>query len=194
MVWRSLEDRFTSKGYYQIDESNGVKNKDKWRSVNKYDRFRSSDPSHYFGALLSFEGDEFSDLDLRTYAGAYTGRQFFATALLDMKVEAGLVYVDEQYGLGDDQDYPGGNWSLNLTSDYLGGLLGGGSRLYLDHDGIANFDEIDTLILNTTLGLGVPVFSGLEFGAEMKFEYDGGVSSELDELERMVSFRLGYVW
>lgn len=38
-VWRSLQDRYTTRLYGEIDEANGVKNAENWTSLVKYDRF-----------------------------------------------------------------------------------------------------------------------------------------------------------
>jgi putative salt-induced outer membrane protein YdiY len=148
MTWRSLKDRYSSKGWWEFDEANDLRNKNKWRSVNKYDRFREGDPDNYYGALIAVEGDEFANIEVRTYMGPYIGRTFFDSPILELEGEVGLVYVYEAYEIPideegtDDYDYPGGNWGLRITSDWVSGYLGDGSTLYIDHDGIANFDDI----------------------------------------------------
>ncbi len=49
------------------------------------------------------EGDEFSDLDLRTTVGPYIGRQFFESSYLDLRGEVGLVWVDEQQDPSEEE-------------------------------------------------------------------------------------------
>lgn len=200
-IWRSLKDRYTVRAYYELDENDGIKNKNKWRWRNKYDRFSQADPDNYYGLLLAFEGDEFADLDLRTFVGPYIGRQFFERPLLSLKGEVGLVYVDERLdpdpfedpedvGLPDQNDYPGANWDLHLTSDFIGA----GTDFYINHDGIINFDETDALLLNTTIGLKFTVFGGIEAGFEARYEYDGGVAPDVEELDETYNIRIGYKW
>ncbi|MCZ6831590.1 MAG: DUF481 domain-containing protein [Gammaproteobacteria bacterium] len=189
-IWRSLKDRYTIRANYELDEANGEKNKNKWRWRNKYDRFSTENPDKYIGALVAFEGDEFADLDLRTYVGPYIGRQFFEGNFLTLSGEVGLVYVDERFDVGENNSYPGSNWALHLTSNYFGGS----SNFYIDHDGILNFEETDALILNTTIGIKFKVYGGVEAGVEFKYEYDGGVAKEVDELDETYNFRLGYAW
>ncbi|MCX2980362.1 DUF481 domain-containing protein [Halieaceae bacterium IMCC14734] len=188
-TWRSLKDRYSIAASYEYDEANGVRSKNKWRWRNKYDRF-TANSDNYFGVLLGFEGDEFIDLDLRTTFGPYIGRQFLETKLLSVRGEVGLVYVDEQYDVQEDNDYPGANWGLHLTSDYFGG----DSTFYVDHDGILNFDETDALVLNTTIGISFPLVYGLEAGLEIKYEYDGGVADEVEDLDETYNFVVGYSW
>ena len=198
-TWRSLRDRYTITAYYELDEANNERNKNKWRWRNKYDRFNQEDPDTYWGILLAFEGDEFSDLDLRTTVGPYIGRQFFESSYLDLRGEAGLVWVDEQQdpseeevadGAPDQNDYPGSAWALYLTSDFFGGS----SDFYVNHDGTINFEETDALLLNTTIGIKFTVYGGIKTGVEARFEYDGGVGPDRDEMDETYNVFVGYEW
>ena len=101
-----------------------------------------------------------------------------------------MVYVFEQFDVAEDNDYPGANWALHITSGYFGWA----SKFYIDHDGILNFDSPDALLLNTTVGVKFDVYGGIVVGAEFKFEYDGGVADDVDELDKTFNFRVGYDW
>ncbi len=48
-IWRSLEDRYTMRGSWEVDQTDGEKNKNTWTLRNKYDRFRVDDPDNYYG-------------------------------------------------------------------------------------------------------------------------------------------------
>ncbi|MDH3915476.1 MAG: DUF481 domain-containing protein [Chromatiales bacterium] len=189
-VWRSLVDRYTIKGDFERDRNNGQKTDDNWEVRSKYDRFSKSDDRNYWGGKLRFEYDRFADLDLRTILGPHIGRQFFDTPRLAFHGEIGPVYVDEQFDEAEDNDFPGALWEGGATSD----IVGFGSTLYLNHDGILNFDDPDDLILNTTLGLKFPLILGFEAGVQAKWEYDGGAPGDVDELDETYTFRLGYAW
>lgn len=78
-IWRSLEDRYTVRGAWELDEANGVENKDASKLRGKYDRFSERNPDNYVGFQLALEQDKFADLNLRTTVGPYLGRQFFDT-------------------------------------------------------------------------------------------------------------------
>ena len=130
----------------------------------------------------------------------------YDSPILELEGEVGLVYVYQAYevpvfedddplkDLIDDYHYPGANWGVRITSDWVASYLGDGSTLYIDHDGIANFDNMEGLNLNTIFGVGVPVWGGIEFGAELKFEYDGGVAAEIEKTDTTFNFRVGYAW
>jgi putative salt-induced outer membrane protein YdiY len=189
-VWRSLEDRYTLKGDLELDESNGEKNTDDWKVFAKYDRFQKVIPEDYYGVKLRFEYDRFADLDLRTIIGPHIGRQFFETKFLTLEGEVGPVWVDEQFAVAEDNDFPGAMWLLEAESD----VVGYGTTIYAIHDGIFNFDASDEIILNTTLGIKVPLMFGFETAFEAKFEYDGGAVQEVDDWDETYNFRIGYTW
>lgn len=188
-VWRSLEDRYTLRGGVELDEANDERNKYQWFLRGKYDIFSRDDPDNYFGAQLLFERDEFADLDLRTATGPYIGRQFFERRLLTLHAEVGIVYVDEQFDVAEDNDFWGANWESRLTSELFKGL-----EFYVSSDGVYNFSNADELIANTTLGVRFPLLYGIEAAAEALYEYDGGAVEGVDDMDETYKVKLGYRW
>ena len=188
-IWRSLEDRYTIRGSWEVDQTDGEKNKNNWKLRNKYDRFRVDNPDNYYGIQAAFEHDEFADLDLRTIVGPYIGRQFFETKLLTMHGEVGIVYVDEQFDLAEDHDYWGSSWELRLSSDIIPK-----TELYLHSDGLVDYGDVESVVVNTTFGIGFPLLFGFKAAAEVKYEYDGGAVEGVDDLDQTYNFKLGYAW
>ena len=189
-TWQSLRDRYQLDGELERDEAFGEKTKDKWKTRFKYDRFFKGNPNNYWGGKLRFEYDRFLDLDLRTIVGPHVGRQFFDSRLLSLHGELGPVWVDERYDAGEDNDYPGALWEFEVESD----IIGFGTTVYVIHDGILNFDETDELVLNTRVGIKMPLIYGFETGFEAKYEYDGGVEDDIDDLDETYNFNIGYTW
>jgi putative salt-induced outer membrane protein YdiY len=187
--WLSDDDRYTVRINGEIDEANEQKSADNWSIIGKYDYFLDTD-SWYVGVNASAEQDEFADLDLRYYVGPYVGHQFFDTDLIFLEGELGLAYVNEDFISAPDQDYPGANWSVEASSNYLGG----DSRLYLGHVGIWNLDQTSDIILNTTIGLAFPLLYNFEAAAEILLEYDSGAVEGIEELDQTYSIRIGYAW
>ncbi len=187
-VWRSMRDRYTTLLDGEIDEANGIKNAENWSALAKYDRFLEG--PLYWGANVSAEQDKFADLDLRYYVGPYMGRQFYEQPALTLSGEAGLVFVDEDFIIAEDQDYLGANWTVDASSNYLGG----NSLLYLKHTGILNLDDTDNMVLNLTMGLSFPLLLNIEGAAEVALTYDSAVARELDKLDQSYRFRIGYAW
>lgn len=189
-VWRSLIDRYTIKFDQEIDENQGDKTTDNWFLQTKYDRFFKNETENYWGVSARFEYDRFQDLDLRTTVGPYLGRRFLNSPNLTVIGELGPVYVDEQFDVAEDNDYPGALWDVNVTSE----ILGFGTTLFLEHDGILNFDDPDDLILNTRFGLKLPLIFGFETRLEGLWEYDGGAVDNVDDTDETYNFRIGYTW
>lgn len=188
-TWRSLDDRYTLRLNGEVDEANGVKNAENWSALGKYDQFLNGSP-YYWGINASAEQDKFADLDLRYYVGPYLGRQFYEQPVFTLSAEAGVVYVNENYIVAEDDDYQGANWTVRASSNYLGG----DSSLYLDHTGIWNLDQTDEVILNLALGLSFPMFMNIEGAAEVLLEYDSGLPEDVEEVDQTYRFRVGYSW
>ncbi|MEM0953053.1 MAG: DUF481 domain-containing protein [Pseudomonadota bacterium] len=190
LTWRSLKDRYDTRGYVERGVANGQDVSNSWQLRNKYDHFTKEDGDYYWGAKLRLEFDEFADLDLRTVVGPHFGKQFFSSKRLTLSAETGPVYVDEQFDVAEDNNYWGMNWDLNLESD----ILGFGTTLYVLHDGTFNFDSADEPLLNATVGLRMPLIFGFETSVQARFEYNGGAPEDTEELDETYSFRIGYAF
>ena len=187
-IWRSLEDRYTVRFNGEVDEANDTEIADNWTIIGKYDYFLQD--YWYTGVNVSAEQDQFADLDLRYYLGAYLGHQFYTESIFSLEAELGLAYVNEDFTTAPDQDYPGANWSVRISSDYLGA----GTSLYINHDAIWNLDTTEDIILNTAFGLSFPLLGNLEAAAEVLYEYDSGAVTDIEKLDETYNFRIGYTW
>lgn len=187
--WRSLEARYTIRADGEIDKANGEKNADNWSILGKYDHFLEG--ADYWGFKVGFEQDEFIDLDLRTYAGPYYGRQFYETPRFTLSGELGLSYVIEDFSsLERKQEYLGAAWDMRMSTDYLGG----DSILYIDHVGLWNTKNTDNIILDTTFGMSFPLLGSIEGAAEIILNYDAGSVQGVDKLDETYRLRVGYTW
>jgi hypothetical protein len=162
---------------------------DNWRIVGKYDYFLA-DPDSYVGANFSAESDSLSGIDLRTYAGPYFGRKLIKESWLTLDGELGLSYVSTDFAAEEDDEYTGVGWELNGESK----ILGPDTRLYLIHSGIMDVSDTSRAIINTTMGLGFPLFMGLEGAAEIRLDYDGGAAEGAENMDQTMSLRIGYSW
>ena len=162
---------------------------DNWRIVGKYDYFLA-DPDSYIGANFSAESDSLAGIDLRTYAGPYFGRKLIKESWLTLDAELGLSYVDTDFAVAEDNNYTGLGWELNGESK----ILGPDTRLYLIHSGIMDVGDTSRAIINTTMGLGFPLFMGLEGAAEVRLDYDGGAAAGAENMDQTMSLRVGYSW
>ena len=170
------------------DEANNEKTTDKWRASGKWDYFLKG--PNYWGLQIFAEEDKFQDLDLRYLVGPYVGRQFYDEPIFSFSGEIGASYVNEEFKVAEDQDYPAATWALHSSSNYLGGI----SKLYFDQFGVWNLDETSDVIVNTTIGLAFPLLWNLEAAAELLWEYDSGAVDDVDEMDETYKVRLGYTW
>lgn len=162
---------------------------DNWRVVGKYDYFLA-DPDSYIGANFSAESDSLAGIDLRTYAGPYFGRKLVKESWLTLDGELGLSYVDTDFAVAEDNDYTGLGWELNGESK----ILGPDTRIYLINTGIMDVSDTSRAIINTTFGVGFPLFMGLEGAAEIRLDYDGGAAEGAENMDQTMSLRVGYSW
>ncbi|CAA0116457.1 Uncharacterised protein [Halioglobus japonicus] len=186
--WRSVRDRYTIQASGETDEADGTKTADNWRISGKYDYFLE-DPN-YVGMLVQAEKDKFQDLDLRYLVGPYFGRQFYDKPVFSLQGELGFSYVSEEYNLAEDDEYGASNWSIQASSDYLGG----NSSLYFNQNGIWNLKDTSDVIVNSTFGLSYPLLWQIEAAVELLLEYDSGAVDDVDSLDQTYKFRLGYTW
>lgn len=163
---------------------------DNWRIIGKYDYYLKDLTKHYLGVNASVEADKFTDIRLRSYIGPYYGRKLFNGSWGKLDGELGFVRVDTDFYTADDTEYYGANW--NFTGESM--VLGGDSRLYLTHVGILNISDGNSVILDTTLGLGFPFFFGLEAAAELSIDYDGAAAAGKDAVDQSYNLRVGYSW
>ena len=163
---------------------------DNWQIIGKYDYYLQDWTKHYLGVNASVEADEFTDIRLRSYIGPYYGRKLFNGSWGKLDGELGFVRVDTDFYNAEDTEYYGANW--NFTGESM--VLGGDSRLYLTHVGILNISDDNSLILDTTVGLGFPFFFGLEAAAEFSIDYDGAAAAGKDAVDQSYNLRVGYSW
>lgn len=186
--WESLKDRYRLEGFGEINEANGIKNAENWTLRGRYDRNQTGD--WYWGVGGLVQQDSFADLDLRTSVGPYLGRKFYTEPVFELEAESGLSYVHEDFASADTREYLGATWSAHAQSDFLGG----DSRLYLDHNGILNLDDLQNVVLNTTLGIAFPLVGGIEGAAEVMWNINTGAVEGTEEVDQAYRFRIGYAW
>ncbi len=187
-IWRSKQDRYTLRYNGEKDKANSETTVEKWYGQGKYDYF--FDGPLYGGFQVSAEHDKFTDLDLRYLVGPYIGRQFYEEPIFTLSGELGAAYVNEDFIVAEDDEYAAANWSINASSNYLGG----DSRLYFDHRGILSLEDTSEYILNTIFGLAFPLLWSLEAAAELQLDYDAGAVEGVDKLDQTYRFRVGYTW
>jgi hypothetical protein len=197
----SRRDRFTLRGDLEdtstniTTEENGETSRinqttaDNWQLTGKYDYFLA-DPRNYLGVNLGLNSDEFADIRQRYYVGPYYGRKLFSRDDLKLDAELGISYVDTDFIEEEDNDYFGANINITGETSFLDGAL----TLYLRQVTIMNLSTMSKSIYRTTAGLRFPLLLGLEAGAEVSADYDGGAAEGKKKHDETLTFRVGYKW
>ena len=162
---------------------------DNWRVEAKYDYFLS-DSRNYLGLNVGLHADQFANVDRRTYASAYVGRKILTRDTLTFDAELGLLYVDTDFAVSEDDSYTGVNINLNGEAELFDSRV----TLYLRQANIVNLQSTEKSIYRTKVGLRFPLFLGLEGAAEATADYDGGAADGKEKLDKTLKFRIGYTW
>ena len=162
---------------------------DNWRVEGKYDYFLS-DPRNYLGLNVGLHADQFANVDRRTYASAYVGRKILTRDTLTFDAELGLLFVDTDFAVSEDDSYTGVNVNLNGEAQLFDSRV----TLYFRQANIVNLQSTEKSIYRTKVGLRFPLFLGLEGAAEGTADYDGGAADGKEKLDKTLKFRIGYTW
>jgi putative salt-induced outer membrane protein YdiY len=185
---RSLKDRYTFTGTLENDNNQGTKTADNWLVNGKYDYF--VDKRRYFGVVLSFERDIFTDLRLRTTLGPHVGHQFYESKALNLRIESGLVKVIEDRIDADDQDYLAINWYVNYDQFLFKDL----TQFYHEQRGLWDVEKSGKMTFNSWTGFRFPLKSGVVASAEVELEYDSQPNDQVDKTDATYRLKIGYQW
>ena len=185
---RRTQDRFTLQAQFEKDKDDGTVTDENWKLFNKYDYFFSE--QWYSGGVLLFEHDKFADLDLRTSAGPHIGYQFFESTAMNLNVDVGILYVDENFDAAEDNDY----WSLGWMFNFDRFLVPDRVQFYHRHNGLLDVSDSDNLTVNSWTGFRFPLYLGIVASTEAEIEYDGGAPDNVDKTDTTYRVKLGYQW
>ncbi len=188
VVARSVKNRFTIGGAINKAEDRDVQTESNWIAYLKYDHFINKKWYAYSNADM--ESDEFKDINLRTTLGVGTGYQFFETQVTNLSVEAGVNYVNTDFDVAVDENYPAGRLALNF--DHY--LFGSRTQFFHRNEGFFALDGSDNLFVRTQTGLRWPVIERLSATAQYNLDWDDNPAAGRASTDRAVLFTLGYTW
>jgi len=187
-VWEGLTVRYTLLASGEIDSVNEEKTSDDYTIIGKSDRLLANNA--YMGANLYLEADEFAHLKQRLMLSGYYGKQWYSAPKFSFTTEPGLAYVsDDRTELEPDQ-YFGFSWNFDIKSN----VLGQDTQSYLNQVGVWNLEDNTDIVINTKIGITVPLLSKIALNAELKLDYDTGAPAGIEELDQTFKFGLGYYW
>ncbi|HAA35594.1 MAG TPA: hypothetical protein DCE12_02130 [Gammaproteobacteria bacterium] len=187
-VWRRSDIRFTLRASGELDEANDVATSNDYTVIGKSDRFLSD--TTYAGANLYFEADEFSQLKRRHMLTGYYGKQWRSTPRLRFSTEPGLAFVSETRTELEEETYFAFSWNMDMHSNYLGP----NTDTYLNQVGVWNLEDSTDIVVNTRIGLKMPVRPKITVNTQLKLEYDSGAPVDVKEMDTTFTIGLGYRW
>ena len=187
-VWRRANFRYTLRGNGELDFANDVKTSDDYTLTGKSDRFLSD--TTYAGANLYFEADEFAQLKSRAVLSAYYGKEWRSAPRFRFSTEPGLGFVSEKRTATDKEQYLAFSWSMDMNSN----VLGPKTDTYLHQVGLWNFEDTSDIVINTHIGVRMPVRSMVTVNALLKLEYDAGSPADVEDMDETFTIGFGYRW
>ncbi len=188
VVARSAKNRTTLGAEANRSETDGTQTESNWLAYLAYDHFISE--KWYAYASTSAENDKFKDINLRTTIGAGAGYQFFETDETNLSMELGASYVNTDYDIGVDSDYPAARWAMNFSQKLFK------SRVeFFNVDSVhAALDDSDNFFLRTRTGLRLPIVAGMNSTIQYNYDYDDNPAPGRVKEDKAWLFTLGYAW
>jgi putative salt-induced outer membrane protein YdiY len=152
----------------------------------RYDRFFSR--RVYANASSIFTNDKFRDVDLRTALGLGLGYQLADNERFKVGVEGGYGYVNEDFGVAEDDSYHALRETLSADAYF------GAKRLVLFHRNDVFFGVTgeDNLFVQTRNGARVALVGGLVATLQYDIDYDRSPSPGRKNSDQAVGFTFGY--
>ena len=79
---------------------------------------------------------------------------------------------------------------MDIHSNYLGP----NTDTYLNQVGVWNLEDSTDIVVNTRIGLKMPVRPKITVNTQLKLEYDTGAPVDVEEMDTTFTIGLGYRW
>ncbi|MEQ8483491.1 MAG: DUF481 domain-containing protein [Pseudomonadales bacterium] len=185
VITRTPKNRYTLTGEFTSEESEGVKVKENWNSLVKYDHFVSE--RWFWFNSASFESDDFKDLDLRSAIAAGIGYQFFESDDRILSVEFGPSYIDENFIEAEDDQFFGSRWAVNYEQRLWNGLW-----LYHTQEGLLGLESTDDLTIRARTGLRMNVTERIIARIQTAVDWDRSPPPDSDSTDLQHTLTVGY--
>ena len=187
LIARTQKHRFTIGGELNKEKARRETTVSNWKAYGKYDYFIK--PKWFLYASSLLENDKFADLDLRTTLGAGGGHQFFESEKLNLMASAGVAYINENFIVAEDEEFPGAQWIIRYDQFFFNKSV----QLFHSNNGYISFDDTSNWLINTRQGLRFPLYKGFVTTLQYNFEYNNDPSPDaIEKWDSSLMFLLGY--
>ena len=184
-VARSTRQRFTLKGRFNYGETDKLMTSRNAAGSFKYDFFVTKRLYTYAHSL--FEGDEFTDLRLRSTLGTGVGYQIIDTDRTSFSLETGASYVNDDFETAPDDNYMAGRWGADFSLKIIPDRI----RFFHTHEGYYSFDDRSVYITSET-GLRLTIVDNFFAHAGVDYAYDSDPVEGNERYDATYKFGLGY--
>jgi putative salt-induced outer membrane protein YdiY len=187
VVARTKDNRVTVGAVANRASDAGVPSISNNRGYFKYDRFL--DNKRYVYSSLSGENDRFKDLRLRTSLGMGSGYQIYESSDLNLSVEGGLNYVNEDYWTQDDKSYPSLRWSMKYDQTFFAKLTA-----FHEQEALVSLKNTEETLIRTKTGLRFPLSRQLVGTLQYNIDWERTPAPGTVSTDRTLLLNMGYRW
>jgi putative salt-induced outer membrane protein YdiY len=185
-VARTEKNRYTVGAEINRADDDGEQTVNNSVGYLKYDHFMTDKYFVYSNAF--FEKDKFKDLNLRTALGLGAGYQFLEKPLINLSIEGGLAYINEDLENDLDEDYQSARWALNFDKY----LLDKAVQFFHFHEGFLGFEEKSDLFIRSRTGFRLPIYKAFNATLQFNYDWDKMPAAGREKSDIMYIFNLGY--
>jgi putative salt-induced outer membrane protein YdiY len=185
---RSDRNRVTMKGRGNYGESEGSTTEKNALGSLKYDHFLTKRLYAYAQSL--FEYDKFQDLTLRTTLSVGPGYQILDTDRLQLFVEAGFSYVNENFDNEKDNRYTAARWSVGL--DVV--LVPERVKFFHHQEGYWSLEDVDSYLFRSDQGFRFALVGNFFANLEYDYMYNNEPAPGTKSSDSALIFGLGYAY
>ena len=186
-VARTEKSRSTVSGELNKEKDDNTTTVENWLAYGSYNYFLTKKWFMYVNTLL--EHDKFSDLDLRSTLGAGPGYQIFESETLNLYVQAGPAYVNENFIEAEDDDYTAAQWLINYDQYLFEKFV----QLFHIQTGFIDVNNTSNWLFKSRQGLRFPIYKGFTTSLEYDYDYDNDPSENAEKKwDSKLMFLLGW--
>lgn len=188
VVGRATDDRISIRGNFNREIDDGSRTEDDFRLIGQHDHF--VEKKTYFYSNAKLERDTLADLQLRTTIGTGIGWQIYESDRMNLSVEGGPAYVDENLVMAEDEHFIAGRWAVNFDHKIWNDTW----VFFHRHEGTIAFQSPTSVFINSSTGVRVPLSQHLTLTAQADVDWDSDPPGDAGRSDTTWLLTVGYRW
>lgn len=188
VIARTLKNRYTVGAELNREKDGDIKITSNSTLYLKYDHFING--KWYLYTNGTFKEDKFKDLELRSSIGAGAGHQFYESDPLNLLLEAGLNYVDEDFIAANDDDYMALRWAIKYDQKFFKKWI----KAFHEHEGLQGIEDKEDLIISSKTGLRFFFIKNVEATGQLNADWENSPAPGTKRTDLTYLLTFGYHW